>query len=238
MLLSTATALSSDQPRLQFDHVWIMVSPNAPERSALERVGLLISPDVNHHEGQGTSSITVEFQNAFIELMYPDPAVPVAPSLERASEKFHQRALWRTSGWCPIGIGLHRTTQKSDPLPFPTWSISAPWMPAGSAIEMLTPRDDTKSPSLFIEPRSLEDPAEQAKRGALYHHPIGAQRITAIRLITPKAYQPIPPLTWVQEQGVLSLKQEVTWAVELTLDDGKKGKLKDLRPDLPLILRY
>jgi hypothetical protein len=150
ILLAAASARPADQPTLQFDHVWIMVSPNAPERAALERAGFQIASQINHHEGQGTSSITVEFQNAFLELMWPDASVSVAPGLERAAEKFHQRMLWRTSGWSPIGIGLHRTGQGNDSLPFPTWSTSAPWMPAGSAIEMPTPRDDTTSPALFV----------------------------------------------------------------------------------------
>jgi hypothetical protein len=162
----------------------------------------------------------------------------VAPGLERAAEKFHQRMLWRTSGWSPIGIGLHRADQMNNSLPFPTWSKSAPWMPPGAAIEMLTPRDDTKRPSLFIVPRSIEDPEDQSKRGTLYDHPIRAQRITAIRLIYPKTYQPIPSLTYLQTQGAISLDQGNDWVVELTLDNGKERQSKDLWPDLPLILRY
>ena len=46
---------------LQFDHVWIVVTRDAPERAALERAGLKISPDLNRHVGQGTASITAEF---------------------------------------------------------------------------------------------------------------------------------------------------------------------------------
>ncbi len=93
---------------LEFDHVWIVVARDAPERAALEKAGLKISPDVNRHDGQGTASITADFQNSYIELMWPDPRVSVAPGAERGVEKFKNRMNWRTSGWCPIGIGLHR----------------------------------------------------------------------------------------------------------------------------------
>src|SRR5205807_10078618 len=89
VLLSAAVA--TDSPRLQFDHLWIMVSPGAPERAALERAGFRISSEVNHHDGQGTSSVTVEFQTAFLELMWPDAGVTVSPGSERAAEKFRQR---------------------------------------------------------------------------------------------------------------------------------------------------
>ncbi|MBV9617874.1 MAG: VOC family protein, partial [Verrucomicrobia bacterium] len=136
--------------QLAFDHVWIVVTRDAPERAALERAGLKISPDLNRHDGQGTASVTADFHNFYIELMWPDPTVPVAPAAERGVEKFKNRMNWRTSGWSPIGMGLHRVGP-SVPLPFPTWTIAPDWMPKGTAIEILTARDDTKSPSFFIE---------------------------------------------------------------------------------------
>src|SRR6516165_5352407 len=108
-------------PNLEFDHVWIMVSPNAPERAALERAGFQIAKDVNRHDGQGTASITAEFENSYLELMWPDSTVNVEPGLERAVQKFQQRMKWRSSGWCPIGVGFRQITPSNVALPFPTW---------------------------------------------------------------------------------------------------------------------
>ena len=90
----------------------------------------------------------------------------------------------------------------------------------------------------FIEPRALTDTGEQAARASLYHHPIGSRRITAIRLISPKTYQPIASLKYLQTQHVLSIKQGDQWLLELTFDGGKRKKSKDLRPDLPIVIRY
>ncbi|HLJ30699.1 MAG TPA: hypothetical protein VKY85_28600 [Candidatus Angelobacter sp.] len=196
-LFAVAVAPAKAQSPVEFDHVWIMVSSNAPERAALQRAGLLISPDINRHDGQGTASITVEFENAFLELMWPDSTVAVKPGLERAVEKFRHRMLWRSSGWCLIGIGFRRMTLSDDAFPFPTWSVSAPWLPEGSAIEMLTPRDDTASPSLFISPRAMADQGDQAARASRFHHPIGVHRVTAVRLIFPKTYRPIEPISYL-----------------------------------------
>jgi hypothetical protein len=235
--LATVAAGASG-PGIELDHVWIMVSPEAPERAVLERAGFRISKDVNHHQGTGTSSITMEFENTYLELMWPDPKVPVAQGMGRAAEKYHQRQLWRTSGWCPIGVGFRYATPSNEALPFPTWSWSADWMPKGSVMEMLAPRDDTRSPALFIEPRALTDTREQAARASLYHHPIGVRRITAIQLISPKTYQPIAALTYLQKQHLLSIKPGDEWVLELTFDDCKQEKSKDLRPDLPLVIRY
>jgi len=236
-----ATAAAAE---LEFDHVWIVVSRDAPERAALERAGLKISTAVNRNDGQGTASVSAEFLNAYLELMWPDPTVSVAPGAERGVEKFKNRMNWRTSGWCPIGIALHRVGSKTT-LAFPTWSIAPDWMPAGTAIEILTARDDTKSPSFFIEPPVLavneeanrkidnKDPKREA-----FQHPIGVERVTEIRLVRPKAYQPVVAFTYLENGGIFKSTEGAEWAVEITLDAGRKNQTKDLRPALPLLIHY
>jgi hypothetical protein len=239
-LFGASGLISAERPGVEFDHVWIMVSPNGPERTALTKAGFRLAPETNRHDGQGAASISVELENAYLELMWPDATVSVAPGLERAAEKFRQRMLWRTSGWCPFGIGLRRTAASSEPapFPFPTWSWTADWMPKGEVMEMLTPRDDTRSPALFLEPFVLADPKKQAARGALYRHPNGCRRITGIRLTSPESYEPIPPLNYLQAQHVLDLVRGDAWLMELIFDGGNAKKSKDLRPDLPLVIRY
>jgi hypothetical protein len=238
LLLAIAQTTSAQQRPLEFDHIWIAVSPNAAERRALERAGFHISPDVNRHDGQGTASITVEFENAFVELIWVDRGVPVTPELQRVTEKFRQRSAWRTSGWSPFGIGLRRTGSGNTALPVPTWPVTAAWLPRGSAIEMLTPRDDTTSPSMFISPAALSDPMQQAARFARFGHSNGVHRITGVRLLTPAAYQPISALQFLETANVLSVATAAEWTVELTFDSGAQHKQRDLRPDLPLVIHY
>src|SRR5207247_2519438 len=120
----------------------------APERATLERAGIHVAPAVSRHEGQGTASVMAEFQNAFLELMWPDDTVSIASGSEKGVEKFRNRMRWRTSGWSPIGVVFHYTGTTPSPVPLPSWRISLPWMAPGSSIEMLTPRDDSTSPSL------------------------------------------------------------------------------------------
>lgn len=238
VLCLAGLALAASGQQLAFDHASIMVSPGAPERAALEQAGLQILPGVNRNEGQGTASIAVEFQNSYLELVWVDPSVPVKPSLERAVQKFRNRVAWRTSGYCPFGIASRRTTGDKLTLPFPTWSWSADWMPNGAEMVMLTPRDDTRSPAFYIEPLALTDQAKQAALAAKFHHPLGVHSITSVRLVSPSAYQPIASLSYLQQQRILNLGKGEQWLLELTFDSGKKKKSKDLRPDLPLILRY
>jgi hypothetical protein len=244
LLALTAMRMTAAPAELEFDHVWIVVARDAPERAALERAGLKISPDVNRNDGQGTASVAAEFLNAYIELMWPDPTVSVASGAERGVEKFKNRMNWRISGWCPIGIGLHRTGPITT-LPFPTWTIAPDWMPLGTAIEILTPRDDTKSPSFFIEPPVLAV-KEESNRGlpendpkrAFFQHPIGVERITEIRLVRPTEYQPIAAFAFLEKAAIFKSTEGKEWAIEITFDGGRKSQTKDLRPDLPLLIHY
>jgi hypothetical protein len=239
LLAVSSISVTAAAAELEFDHVWIVVTRAAPERAALERAGLKISPDVNRHDGQGTASISAEFLNAYLELMWPDPTVSVAPGAERGVEKFKNRMNWRTSGWCPIGIGLHRSGPAT-PLPFPTWSIAPDWMPKGTAIEILTARDDTKSPSFFIEPPVLavKEKAKIETASSASDHPIGVERVTEIRLVRPKEYQPVAAFTYLEKAGIFKSTEGKEWAIEITFDGGRKAQKTDLRPDLPLIIHY
>ena len=229
----TPSAAAAD---LEFDHVWIVVTRDAPERAVLERAGLKISPALNRHDGQGTASISAEFLNSYLELMWPDPTVSVAPGAERGVEKFKNRMNWRTSGWCPIGIGLHRKGSATS-LPFPTWTIAPDWMPKGTAIEILTTRDDSKSPSFFIEPSVLAV-KEKTKMDDANRNAIEVERVTDIQLVTPKEYQPVPAFNYLKQAGIFKTSDGAAWAVEVTFDAARKGQTKDLRPDLPLIIHY
>ncbi len=240
-LTSVRVAVAAE---LEFDHVWIVVSRDAPERLALERAGLKISPGVNRNDGQGTASVSAEFLNAYIELMWPDPTVPVAQGAERGVEKFKNRMNWRASGWCPLGIALHRTGLGAT-FPFPTWSIAPDWMPKGTAIEILTARDDRKSPSFFIEPSVLAVKEEANRKlgendpkRSKFKHPIGVERVTAIQIIRPKEYQPVAAFTYLENAGIFKVSEGTKWAIEITFDAGRKSQTKDLRPDLPLIIHY
>jgi hypothetical protein len=229
-----------------FDHVWIVVQPGAPERALLEQAGFRLDPRVNRHDGQGTASVTAEFHNAFLELLWRDPDVPVNPGMERAAEKFQRRMDWRTTGASPIGIVLHYAGTAPSPVPLSTWEVAPSWMPPGSVITMLTPREDLVSPSLSIHPRPLPVAADANERMILERdgntdllgHPIGVHAVTGVTIVAPPSYTPIRALRYLRDEGILGVSAGAEWAVELTFDGGTQGLQRDFRPDLPLLVRY
>jgi len=75
IFLAVAVAPALAQSSIELDHITVVVSPNAPERAALQRAGFEIAPRVNHNDGQGTASISVEIENSYLELVWPDSTV-------------------------------------------------------------------------------------------------------------------------------------------------------------------
>ena len=228
---------------LVLDHVWIAVAPGAPERAALEKAGFRIAPDVNRHDGRGTASVTAEFRGRYLELIYVDSSVPVSPGLEIVAKKFQRKAAWRETRASPFGIGARRTASTPAAFPFSTWKVAEEWMPRGSSMEILTPREMPDAPSLFV----TAEPVDEAKarslaadpvRGAMFRHPNGAREMTSVRMVVPNNGALPPAAKYLSEAGVATFDAGPDWLLEIDLDEGKQGITRDLRPALPVVFRY
>ena len=237
-------AFAADTPPLGLSHAWIVVATGARERAALEKAGFRIAPTVNRHDGQGTASVTVELLNGFLELMYPDPTVPVSPASEAGAEKFRRKAAWRETGYCPIGIVFDRSPATPEKFPFATWRVSADWMDKGTFIEMLTPKEMPKAVSLSISshPGARESDNETLARdpvkGAVFLHPNGARRLTGMRVVAPVADGYPPAASYISGLGLMKFDVGSRWLLDVTLDGGKQGVTRNLEPDLPMVIHY
>ena len=228
---------AAQAPTLQLDHVWIVVSGGAPERAALERAGLHVSPTVNRHDGQGTASVMAELTGGFIELLWPDSTVDVTPSSAAAFTKFRAKQAWRSTGWSPFGIGLRRTSSAPDSLPFATWPIHADWMRPNESLDMITARSDTISPSIWVVPRGMAV-GENSPSGEPRDQLNGTRRITALRLTVPASAPNVDAIGALTKFRIATVERGALWLLEITLDDARQGMREDLRPALPLIVRY
>ena len=240
---AVSRAAPEPPPPLVLAHAWIAVQPGAPARKDLVRAGFRLTPTVSRHEGQGTASITVEFENGFLELLWPDDTVPVSPELMAAKSKFVARSNWRDNAWSPFAVGFHRTATTPKAFPFETWTVAADWMGAGETIEMLTPRA-SHGVSLFIPAHAVDEAANLAAiraggpGAAVFRHPTGARRLTAIRVIAPSAAGRPPSAEYVRTAGAAGLDEGRAWLMEVTLDHAAQRRTADLRPDLPLMIHY
>ncbi len=231
------------EPALVLDHAWIAVRENGPERQMLETAGFRFAPTINAHEGQGTASATIEFENGFFELIWPDDDVPVAGSGAIGKERFASRADWRRTGDSPFGIGLRRTATTPPAFPFETWSVTSAWMGEGRSIEMLSPRG-SRTVTLFIASQGVDEAANRAAIAAggtaaePFLHGNGARRITGLRVTAPSQAALPPAASFVNLSGAAELRVGGEWLMELELDHGAQNQEVDLRPRLPLVVRF
>lgn len=229
---------------LALDHVWFATQSGAlAERAALERAGFRIAPNINRHDGQGTASITVEFENGYLELIYADDSVGVSENGAVGKQRFIDRANWRNTGEAPFGVQLARTAMTPSSFPFETWRISSEWMGAGEYLEMLTPRG-SRALTLSIPPHATDVAANMraiaagGDDAAKFLHPNGARRITGVRIVAPSADALPPSADFVNASGAARLEVGHDWLMVLTLDGQRQRRSRDLRPELPLIVRY
>jgi hypothetical protein len=232
-----------DAPPLALSHVLISVTTAAPERRALEKAGFRIAPTINRHDGQGTASVTIELLNGYLELVYPDPTVPVLPALQAGAEKFRLKSAWRETGYSPIGIAFERTAATPEKFAFATWRISPDWMEKGTFIEMMTPKEMPKAIWLFIHPPGARESENEALardpvKGAMFLHRNGARRLTGLRVVAPTPDSFPPAASYIAAQGLVKFDVGKRWLLEVTLDNGKQRKTKNLEPDLPMVIHY
>src|SRR2546427_9082025 len=244
-VVAIGSVFATDAPPLKLSHGWIVVRTRARERTALEKAGFRVAPMVSRHDGQGTASVTVELLNGFLELIYPDPTVPVSPALQAGAEKFRLKSAWRETGYSPIGVVFDRTPATPEKFPFATWRISADWMEKGTFIEMMTPKGMPKAISLSISshPASTRESenevlARDPIKGAMFLHPNGARRLTGMRLVAPNADSFPPAASYIAGHALVKFDVGSRWLLDVTLDNGKQGLTKDLEPDLPIVIHY
>ena len=231
------------EPPLGLDHLIIYSRPGAPEQAALRAAGFTISPDVNHHDGQGTSSVTVEFSNGYLELLYPDAEVSVSDDMKAVAQIFRDRSNWRATGLSPLALQFHRTAATPAQFPFPTFKVHSEWMAPGQSLEMLTPRDMHNAMGLLITPtpvNAAENAAMAADpvKGQRFLHANGARRITDVKIVAPSSDRFPPAASYVAQPGSVQFTAGSEWLMILTLDNARQGKVKDFYPDLPLIVHY
>lgn len=230
-------------PLLTIDHLFVLVPPGAQRaQAALQQAGFTVNTSVNRHDGGGTASITVRFDNAYLELLWVDSTVPLDSAWGPRAERYRRAVPGRPTDPSPFGVGLRRLPSAPEALPWVTRPYHALWMEPDEQIDVLAPAADfMPAPRVFVVPRSMAFDAWSAEEvqdhPAHFRHPIGAHRLTSVELHLPPIAAALPPGRPGQIEG-LRLVPDTTHLAILTLDDGATGRSVDLRPAMPLLIRY
>ena len=226
-------------PRVELDHVFVVVQPGAAaEIKALQSAGLTVASRVAKHDGQGTASRAVLFENAYLELIWVDPSVAIDAEHASAAQWFREAAAWRTSGHSPFGLGLRRLPGDTAVLPVPVKRDSAEWLEPGTAYELLRQPGDSLAAEFFVVPASRSVPnwiaSVQERTPQLLQHPGGGHKITRLRVHGPVEQHPIAFRLLLPKP--VEMVRTAKPLLELELDNGVRGERVDLSPVLPLIV--
>jgi hypothetical protein len=212
----------------ELDHVFVAASADAPEIRLLASAGFLEGP-ARDHPGQGTASRGVFFENAYLELIWlTDREIAETPPIRRTG--LAERADPRRAA-SPFGFALRSPQEPAPDPPFDVWRYSPPYLPEGASFAMGANSTNLQEPLLFVLPWSRKASWD------LPAHPNGVRRLTGVTLVT-GGQAPSEELTAFYGLRLVSVEDGVGPALRLEFDQVEQGQGLDLRPHLPLELRW
>jgi Glyoxalase-like domain len=214
------------------DHVFVLCAEGAPEAEALTQFGLREGAG-NTHPGQGTTCRRFFFRNAYLELLWVHD-VAEAQSFRSLPTRLFERWSSRGLGASPFGVVLRSAGPGAAEPPFSTWPYHPSYLPPDLAIDVAV-GTLLSEPELFYfrPPRRPEDRASQptAHAGPL-------DEVAAITIGVPGPSPRTPALRAVQQLGLASFPEAEDHGLILDFGLGPREKTTDLRPRLPLVLRF
>ena len=217
---------------MELDHVFILCDEGAPEAEALQRLGLREGSG-NTHPGQGTACRRFFFANAYLELIWVDDAADAGSDLAKPT-RLLDRWMLRRAGACPFGVILRPPADSVEARPpFPTWRYTPPYLPPGLAI-------DVAEGTPLAEP-AVFHMAVQRSRGRTIWEPMvhepPLRTVSRVSIDGPLPVECSAARVALDADGVVAFADASAYLLTLDFSDAPDATA-DLRPDLPLILRW
>ncbi len=219
----------------EIDHIFIMVSKDAPQAQLLIDFGLTQGPSRIHH-GQGTANRSFFFNNVMLELLW------VYDATEAQNEATLATTLWprwnqasHSQSACAFGLCLRPSDAQSKVAPFKAWKYQPDLFPKGMFVCIADSVTVLDEPFIFFGPSGQRQDSYIDVTART--HEIGFKELTAIRLCSKNTVKS-DAYTALLEHNIISLKSSLNTKIELQFDNGAAGKVKDFFPDLPLVFKW
>jgi len=220
--------LTLQSSAFEWDHLFIQVDDPDPVVAAFAEAGFFVLPEKSVHEGQGTSSRAVLFDNGYIEFIW----VRDTAELQAADSILAERM----NGGSAVGFAL-RSSDPEGAIPFATRPYRADWMMPSEEIRFASTRE--LEPVIFFVPASIafqESPDGQPVTEML-PHPNGANRVTAA-IVPVDEREASPAFSWLLAEGFVGSTGSAEPVLEVQVDGGRLGATLDLTSHVPMRVRY
>ena len=194
---------------------------------------------------QGTVSTLIFFENVYLEIFWFEEASHLTQSEIMKEFNFLARVNWLATGASPFGFGLSYYTNYNRLVPSPTEAISAKdEIPTSQQLLRFCPLN-LANPE---EPICYFVPDYEAKRNRLNRSlaiaeetrdpSLGMRNLTHVKLKVIGDRVTNPPMIALATQNLLEIEYRKQPWLDLTFDDGNQKRFVDLRPLIPIVLRY
>jgi len=211
---------------IELDHFLVIVEPGAPEANRLTDIGL-VEGTSNDHPGQGTANRRFFFSNWGLELAYIRDAEE-ALNGKASGLRIAERAADHNAS--PFGLIVHRTSDDARD-PFPGWHYYPEYFSEDKYFLVGVNSD------VLEEPLCICMPIMAAARPVQPPQAESFERVTEIIIGVP-VDQPSDVLQTFAECDGVSLRIGEPHCMEIVFKDAEQGRSKNLKPDLPLIIRW
>jgi hypothetical protein len=220
----------------ELDHVFVCTAPGAPEADRLIELGFAEGAR-NQHPGQGTANRRFFFNNSMIELLFLTNEREAKSDLV-APLRLYERCRYRETGASPFGVCLRPDGESEAGLPFECWEYRPPYLPEGMSINVAVDSSLIHEPLLFYTRLRTGRSTAAAQRGQTVNHAIGVSKITAVDITTTALEPPSSALSALVDIGSFSLRSGSDHLIEIEFDRGRQGRLIELGPALPVVLKW
>jgi len=221
---------------LQFDHLFICTSIDAPAAERLISFGLT-EGEPNVHPGQGTACRRFFFRNAYLELLWvQDPG-------EAQSDLARPTHLWERwsglgTGACPFGLCFRPAADHVGGPPFSTWDYRPPYLPDPLSLAVGTNAAELAEPMLCYLGFARRTDSVRPARLQPLDHPAALREVTRLTLAGPRAGRPSEALQALMRSELVGWRESEAPLVELGFDGERGGGTQDFRPALPLVFNW
>lgn len=231
---------------VELDHLYVYAPSRSTEGEvvlALEEAGINVS-DHRQEFPDGIVGRYVLFNNAYIEMLWYD-------GNPDADVDTRRQAAWEITGMSPFGVGLRHIGEAQAGFPVPTRTYTTEWMTPGTTMLLLGSESDTLAPAMFVVPDYMAhpdslalhsddsdlSPDERAQEIEDRTHPLGVGEINRVRLVVP-VHGDSEAARQLSQSGIVQVEIGTRHLLEIELGGGASNELLDLRPVLPLLIRY
>lgn len=213
---------------MEVDHIFICTKYKAEIVDKLVEFGF-VEGSSNVHPGQGTANRRFFFANAMLEFLWMENEEEICSSLTKPM-RLYERCNKTTLEVSPFGIAF-RPTSKEEIIPFKTWDYHPIYLPDFLKIEVADSTPLIEPLYFYLSFATKQGPNEPIK------HKIGVVDVTGVE-VTINHHELSNVSQILDENGSIKVTAGDESLIIMEFDKKCNNKVKDFRPDIPLIIKW